>query len=87
VSATLAPPSWETDRPRADPRREARIKKHERNALTLSLRALRPALPDDLIDALADGHPIDRADGIARDLSESEALRDWHAGVALVVRS
>lgn len=44
-------------------------------------------LPTHLIDALADGTPIDRADGSALDLSETEALRDWRAGVALRVRS
>lgn len=38
-------------------------------------------------DALVDGTPIDRADGTALDLSETEALAAWRAGVALVVRS
>lgn len=44
-------------------------------------------LPSELEDALADGTPIDRADGSALDLSETEALSAWRAGVALVVRS
>lgn len=39
------------------------------------------------VDALADGTPIDRADGTALDLSETEAIAAWRAGVALVVRS
>ena len=50
------------------------------------LRYYRP-LPHRYADALADGTPIDRADGTIRDLSESEALAAWRAGVALVVRS
>lgn len=46
----------------------------------------RGALTAPLLDALADGFPIDRADGSARDLSESEALEAWRAGRALQVR-
>lgn len=44
-------------------------------------------LASEMVDALAEGTPIDRADGAARDLSETEALEAWRAGVALRVRS
>lgn len=51
------------------------------------------SLPAWLDDALAEGRQVDRAipsaepDAANTDLSESEVLRLWRAGVALVVRS